>query len=187
MRLGPSRTDFARLIWRRYREGGACARVHRHVGRPSNRARPAEQREQALTLVREKYSGDGQTRLARRARPSIRPVKTGWSWTRRRCDVNPRGGPLAGAAAHVLRAWIERYRCSMRSTPIRKKVCPSSDRGRPPGGDCAPDAVWAHVRRPGDSLSESPAATGACQLSDANAQHGGRAGAASPHVSPRPT
>lgn len=49
-------------IWRRYREGGARALVHAHVGR-SNRGRRPEERERALALVRQKYSGDGAARF----------------------------------------------------------------------------------------------------------------------------
>lgn len=53
----------AKRIWRRYREGGARALVHRHVGRVSNRGRPAATRAQALALIREKYSGEGRARF----------------------------------------------------------------------------------------------------------------------------
>ena len=42
-----------RLV-RRYRAKGL---THRSAGRPSNHARPAAERERALALVREKYSG----------------------------------------------------------------------------------------------------------------------------------
>src|SRR5436309_9197638 len=49
-------------IWRRYREGGARALVHGHVGR-SNRSRRQEERDRALALVREKYSGEGAARF----------------------------------------------------------------------------------------------------------------------------
>jgi transposase len=53
----------AKRIWRRYQTGGAAAVVHRHVGRPSNRGRPATERARVLALVREKYSGDRCTRF----------------------------------------------------------------------------------------------------------------------------
>ena len=52
----------AKRIWRRYREGGARALVHGHVGR-SNRSRRREERERALALVREKYGGEGAARF----------------------------------------------------------------------------------------------------------------------------
>jgi transposase len=52
----------AKRIWRRYREGGAKALVHGHVGR-SNRGRPRAEREQALGLIQEKYSGEGRARF----------------------------------------------------------------------------------------------------------------------------
>jgi transposase len=50
-------------IWRRYREGGARALVHRHVGRRSNRGRGDEARAQVLALIRDKYSGAGAARF----------------------------------------------------------------------------------------------------------------------------
>ena len=53
----------AKRIWRRYREGGARALVHQHVGRVSNRGRPAATRAQVLALIREKYSGEGVARF----------------------------------------------------------------------------------------------------------------------------
>jgi transposase len=49
-------------IWRRYREGGARALVHGHVGR-SNRGRGRAERNRVLALVREKYSGEGAARF----------------------------------------------------------------------------------------------------------------------------
>jgi transposase len=52
----------AKRIWRRYREGGARALVHGHVGR-SNRGRPRPERARVLALVREKYSGEGRARF----------------------------------------------------------------------------------------------------------------------------
>ena len=53
----------AKRIWRRYREGGARALVHQHVGRVSNRGRPAATRTRVLALIREKYSGEGAARF----------------------------------------------------------------------------------------------------------------------------
>jgi transposase len=53
----------AKRIWRRYRDGGARALVHRHVGRRSNRGRQAGERDRVLALIREKYSGEGSARF----------------------------------------------------------------------------------------------------------------------------
>jgi len=53
----------AKRIRRRFQTGGAAAVIHRHVGRPSNRGRPVEERERVLALIREKYSGDRVTRF----------------------------------------------------------------------------------------------------------------------------
>jgi transposase len=47
----------AKRLYRRYRGEGATGLKHRSAGRPSNAARPAAEREQALALIREKYSG----------------------------------------------------------------------------------------------------------------------------------
>ena len=47
----------AKRLARRYRAEGAKGLKHRSAGRPSNHARPAAERERALALVREKYSG----------------------------------------------------------------------------------------------------------------------------------
>jgi transposase len=47
----------AKRLARRYRAEGAKGLKHRSAGRPSNHARPAADRERALALVREKYSG----------------------------------------------------------------------------------------------------------------------------------
>jgi len=47
----------AKRLARRYRAEGAKGLRHRSVERPSNHARAAAERQQALTLVREKYSG----------------------------------------------------------------------------------------------------------------------------------
>ncbi|HEY7790782.1 MAG TPA: ISNCY family transposase [Vicinamibacterales bacterium] len=48
----------AKRLWQRFKTGGAAALRHRQVGRPSNRGRSDQQREQVLRLIREKYSGD---------------------------------------------------------------------------------------------------------------------------------
>jgi transposase len=47
----------AKRLYRRYRAEGASGLTHRGAGRRSNRATPAARREQALAVVREKYSG----------------------------------------------------------------------------------------------------------------------------------
>jgi transposase len=47
----------AKRLYRRYRTEGAKGLKHRSVGRRSNAARDAAEREQILALVREKYSG----------------------------------------------------------------------------------------------------------------------------------
>src|ERR1051326_6586350 len=47
----------AKRIRKRYRKQGAKGLVHGNVGRKSNRAKPQEFRDQAISLVREKYSG----------------------------------------------------------------------------------------------------------------------------------
>ena len=44
-------------LYGRFVEGGAKALVHRSAGKPSNRARPAKERKQVLTLVRKHYGG----------------------------------------------------------------------------------------------------------------------------------
>jgi transposase len=54
--LGMSYRQVKRL-YGRYLTGGARALVHRSAGRRSNRARPAEERKQVLTLVRKHYGG----------------------------------------------------------------------------------------------------------------------------------
>ena len=54
--LGCSYRQVKRL-YGRYRSGGAKALVHRSTGKPSNRARPAEERKRILTLVRTHYGG----------------------------------------------------------------------------------------------------------------------------------
>ena len=53
----------AKRLWKRYQAGGAGALKHGNAGRRSNRARPAKERRKILKLVREKYSGDQQTRF----------------------------------------------------------------------------------------------------------------------------
>ena len=47
----------AKRIYRRYRAEGAKGLQHRNAGRRSNRATASKMREQALALIREKYSG----------------------------------------------------------------------------------------------------------------------------------
>jgi transposase len=47
----------AKRLVRRYRAEGAKGLKHRSAGKPSKHARPTAEREQALALVREKYSG----------------------------------------------------------------------------------------------------------------------------------
>jgi transposase len=54
--LGVSYRQAKRLV-RRYRAEGAKGLKHRSAGGPSNHARPTAERERALALVREKYSG----------------------------------------------------------------------------------------------------------------------------------
>ena len=53
----------AKRLWKRYQASGAAALKHGNAGRRSNRARPAKERRKILKLVREKYSGDEQTRF----------------------------------------------------------------------------------------------------------------------------
>ena|SRR5947209_20371233 len=48
----------AKRVWRRYRQEGARGLVHRSAGRRSSQSKPAELRERALALIREKYSGE---------------------------------------------------------------------------------------------------------------------------------
>lgn len=47
----------AKRLWRRYRAKGPSGLVHGNVGRPSNHARGASEREQTLTLIRAHYGG----------------------------------------------------------------------------------------------------------------------------------
>jgi transposase len=54
--LGLSYRQVKRL-YGRYLEGGAKALVHSSAGKPSNRARPGEERKQVLALVRKHYGG----------------------------------------------------------------------------------------------------------------------------------
>jgi transposase len=44
-------------IYVRYRERGAKGMVHGSAGKPSNRARPAKERERILKIVRKEYGG----------------------------------------------------------------------------------------------------------------------------------
>jgi hypothetical protein len=53
----------AKRLRKRYAAGGAAALKHGNAGRRSNRARPAKERAQIVKLVREKYSGDTETRF----------------------------------------------------------------------------------------------------------------------------
>src|SRR5215469_11347537 len=53
----------AKRLWKKFRAGGAGALKHGNAGRKSNRARPVKERHKILKLVREKYSGDEQTRF----------------------------------------------------------------------------------------------------------------------------
>ena len=53
----------AKRLWKRYQAGGTAALKHGNAGGKSNRARPAKERKKILKLVREKYSGDQQTRF----------------------------------------------------------------------------------------------------------------------------
>jgi transposase len=53
----------AKRLYRRYRADGAAGLKHRGAGRASNRAMDERLRRRALALVREKYSGDVDTRF----------------------------------------------------------------------------------------------------------------------------
>lgn len=53
----------AKRLRRRYRAEGAKGLKHQSAGRASNHARPAAERERAIALVREKYSGPGDVRF----------------------------------------------------------------------------------------------------------------------------
>jgi hypothetical protein len=53
----------AKRLWKRYRAAGAHALKHGNVGRKSNRARPAKERQKILRLILEKYGGDEKTRF----------------------------------------------------------------------------------------------------------------------------
>ncbi len=53
----------AKRLAKRCREEGSTGLRHRGAGRPSNRAKPPEFRQQVLRLVREKYSGSPQERF----------------------------------------------------------------------------------------------------------------------------
>src|SRR3989442_9354886 len=50
-------------LYRRYRDAGPAALMHRSVGRCSNAARPAEERGRILALVRTKYGGSVDARF----------------------------------------------------------------------------------------------------------------------------
>ena len=49
----------AKRLWRRFRRRGARGLQHRHVGRRSNRSKPAALRRRVLQLVRQEYRGAG--------------------------------------------------------------------------------------------------------------------------------
>lgn len=53
----------ARRLKKRYLAGGAKSLVHGNVGRKSNRAKPKQLREQALSLIRQHYSGSPEQRF----------------------------------------------------------------------------------------------------------------------------
>jgi helix-turn-helix protein len=53
----------AKRLWKRYQAGGAAALKHGNAGHRSHRARPMKERRKILKVVREKYSGDDQTRF----------------------------------------------------------------------------------------------------------------------------
>lgn len=53
----------AKRLWRRYQQKEAAGLKHGNAGRSSNRAKPAEFRQQVLTRVREKYSGSEEERF----------------------------------------------------------------------------------------------------------------------------
>lgn len=57
----------AKRLARRFRQGGPAALRHGSAGRPSNRGKPAQLRQQVLALVREKYSGS----IAERFGPTL--------------------------------------------------------------------------------------------------------------------
>lgn len=48
----------AKRLWKRYQSKGAAGLVHGSAGGNSNRAKPKKVRQQALRLIREKYSGE---------------------------------------------------------------------------------------------------------------------------------
>jgi transposase len=48
----------ARRLWKRYQSKGAVGLVHGSAGRSSNRAKPKKVRRKAMSLVRQKYSGE---------------------------------------------------------------------------------------------------------------------------------
>ena len=50
-------------LWRRYQEKGSKGLQHGHVGRVSNRSKPAKFRRRVLSLIRQKYSGSERERF----------------------------------------------------------------------------------------------------------------------------
>lgn len=50
-------------LWKRYQQEGASGLVHRSAGRESNRAKPKQERERVLRLIRSKYSGEKDERF----------------------------------------------------------------------------------------------------------------------------
>jgi transposase len=58
-------------MYKRYRAEGRQGLVHGSVGRESNHARPAEERERVLTLVRERYGGQAERGAGQRFGPTL--------------------------------------------------------------------------------------------------------------------
>lgn len=61
----------AKRLYARFRDGGGAALVHGNVGRRSNRARPAEDKERALDLVRTHYGGRAERGPGQRFGPTL--------------------------------------------------------------------------------------------------------------------
>lgn len=61
----------AKRLWKRYRADGTQGLVHGAVGRRSNRARPAGDRERVLALVREHYGGTVERGPGQRFGPTL--------------------------------------------------------------------------------------------------------------------
>jgi transposase len=61
----------AKRMNRRFREEGPAGLVHRNVGRASNRARPAGERERVVELVREHYGGKAERGPGQRLGPTL--------------------------------------------------------------------------------------------------------------------